>query len=323
MKVLVTGASGMLGSNIIQELLQQNHEVIGLVLPHDVPAHLKKFDIELYSGNILDCQSLAPMVNRVDAIIHGAAITDIWPERASYIRDVNILGTKHLISTARHLQRFVHIGSANSFGAGPGNVLGNESRPYTAGKFGTDYMDSKYEAQQLVLDAYRKKGLPAIVLNPTFMFGPYDSKPGAGEMILSIAKGKIPGFSNGGKNYIAAKDVAKAAVNVLTMGRLGECYITGHENLTFEEAFQKIAKVIKVKPPRLPLPNPLVHSYGWIGSLWSRWTKQRPTVTYPMARISTDFFYYDSSKAIQELHLPQTPIEVAIRECWEWMRRGG
>ena len=196
MKILVTGADGLLGNNLVRELLSRNHEVSVLLLPNS-PAHtLDQLDIERFYGNILKPEDIEKAIQGCDAVIHAAANTNIWPTRSAIIRKVNIDGTKNIINAAlkANIKRMIYIGTANSFGFGSKQRPGHEKLPYASDKYGVDYMDSKLEAQKLVLKAVKDQGLPAITVNPTFMLGPYDTKPSAGALILAIYEAKSPGF---------------------------------------------------------------------------------------------------------------------------------
>ncbi|MFK7808222.1 MAG: NAD-dependent epimerase/dehydratase family protein [Saprospiraceae bacterium] len=325
MKILVTGADGMLGSNLVRELLERGHSVCAFLLPDSNAPTLQGLDIEFTYGNILDVNQLTIAASGCDAIIHTAANTNIWPNRSDIVRKVNVEGTRNVISAAlaAHIKKMVYVGTANSFGFGSKQTPGNEKQPYRSAKYGLDYMDSKYDAQQLVLNAVKDKNLPAVIVNPTFMWGPYDSKPGAGAMILAIYQGKIPVSAPGGRNYIYVKDVVVAIANALEKGTVGDCYIAGNENLNYKEAFDKIAKVVGVKPPGMKIPGFLTKAYGWAGTSISGLTGKPPTVSYAMAQISCDEHYFSAEKAVKELGMPQTNIEVAIQECFAWLKENG
>ena len=139
-------------------------------------------------------------------------------------------------------------------------------------------------------------------------------------MILAIYNGKVPGYTNGGKNYVAVKDAAVAVANALTMGRVGECYILGNENLTYKHAFEKIAVTIGAKAPTRKLSDFMVKAYGSINSFLAKVFRFKPSVTKELATISCDHHYYSAEKARKELKLPSTPVEVAIKECYDWFR---
>ena len=322
MRILVTGADGMLGANTVRELLNRNYQVRAFLLPDSKYKSLDGLDIEKSYGNILKAEEVAAATQGCDAIIHAAANTNIWPDRSEIVRRVNVEGTQNVIDAAlqHKVQRLVFIGTANSFGFGSKTNPGDETKPYQSAQYGLDYMDSKKEAQELVLRACEEKGLPAITINPTFMLGPHDSKPGAGAMVIAIYQQKVPGFAKGGRNYIYVKDVVVAIVNGLTKGRVGQSYITGNQNMDYKEAFTKIANLVGVKPPKITIPPTLSKMYGFLGTQYGNLFKVTPTVSYAMTKISCDEHYFTAQKAIDELDLPQTNIDVAITESFNWLK---
>jgi dihydroflavonol-4-reductase len=107
------------------------------------------------------------------------------------------------------------------------------------------------------------------------------------------------------------------------MGRTGESYILGNENLNFKEAFEKIAHACGVKAPKRRVPKFALLLYGRFGSMMASLRKKAPQVSYTMAKISCAEFYYSSEKAQKEIGLPQTPIEDGIREAMDWFRENG
>jgi dihydroflavonol-4-reductase len=326
MEILVTGPDGVLGSNLVRELLLRNHNVSVLLEPGKDPITLKGLNITRHHGNILDPTALEPAFENKDIVFHCAASTSVWPAKNEIVNRVNIEGTQNIIDAViKHkTQRLIYVGTANSFTyTADKNNPGTEGTPYASWHYGLDYMDSKYKAQELVLKYVKENNLPAIVVNPTFMIGPYDSRPSSGALILALHQGKVPGYSSGGKNYVAVKDVAYAMANAIDKGRIGECYILGNVNLTFKEAFELIAKTIDVKPPKLKLPDPIVKLYGSVTSLSARLFGFYPAVTKELAAISCDRHYYSVEKARKELDLPQTPIETAVQECFEWFKENG
>ncbi len=321
-KIFVTGADGMLGSNLVRELLQRGYQVKAFLLPDRPVNTLEGLDIEKVYGNLLYAEEVKTAMEGCDAVVHAAANTNIWPNRSEVVRRVNVQGTQHLIDAAlaHKIQRFIFVGTANTFGFGSKENPGEETRPYMGERYNLDYMDSKYQAQNLLFKAVKEQNLPALTVNPTFMFGPYDSKPGAGAMILAVYNEKVPGFAVGGRNYIYVKDVAVAIANALTMGQIGESYIAGHENLNYREAFTRIAKVVGAKPPSITIPASLTKIYGWFGTRIAYLTGKAPVVSYSMAQISCDGHYFTAAKAVKELQMPQTNIDTAIKECFDWLK---
>lgn len=111
--------------------------------------------------------------------------------------------------------------------------------------------------------------------------------------------------------------------NAIDLGRIGECYIVGNVNLSFKEAFDLIATTIGAKPPKLKLPNPIVKLYGSFTSTTAKLFGFNPSVTRELAAISCDRHYYSVEKARKELELPQTPIQTAVKECFDWFKENG
>lgn len=322
--VLVTGGDGMLGNHVVRELLKQNYEVQVFVLDSFSGNNsLGKLNVQIVKGNLLNKISVINATKNCDAVIHIAASTSVWPTQNNPCFKVNVEGTRNVLDAAvvNKVKKVVYVGTANSFGAGTKKSPGSEIKPYASAKYHLDYMDSKYQAQKLVL-SYNDK-LNCTIVNPTFMFGAHDSALGSGAMIKAIFKNKVPGAAPGGRNYICAKDVAVAIVNAITMGKPGECYILGNKNLSYKEAFSEIAETLHIKKTYKIIPRIFVLIFGFFAGLFGKIFKYKPVVSYPLARISCDEHYYSSQKAIDDLKLPQTPIKEGITEAADWLKENG
>jgi dihydroflavonol-4-reductase len=324
MKLFITGGDGFLGSNLVRELLSKGHELRIFVQPGRAVSTLDGLNLEKVEGDLLNFESIKAAAGEVDAIYHIAANTSIWPSRSKIVNDINIEGTRNIIRLAKELKvkKLIYVGTANTFSFGSKENPGREGTPYKGLQYGLDYMDSKYKAHQLVMEAV-KDGVPAVVVNPTFMLGAYDSGPSSGAMILAVHSQKLPGYAPGGRNFICVKDAAKGIANALEKGRVGESYIIGNENLSYKEAFGKMAAELGVKAPGLSFPKWVLLIYGMIGSFVSGITGKKPTVSYPMAKIACDGHYFSAEKAVRELELPQSPIEEGIREGFAWLKSNG
>lgn len=326
MKVLVTGADGLLGSNLVRLLLERKYEVSVLLMDGvKSSGTLDGLNINRFYGDILNPIALNVAFKGQDVVIHAAAIIMVYPAKSKRLHEVNVQGTLNIIEACeRHkIKRLIHVGTANSFGNGSITKPGNEETPYQGYKYGLDYMDSKRTAQDLVLKAVAERRLPALIVNPTFLIGPYDSKPNSGAMILGLYEGKVPGYTKGSKNYIAAKDAATAVANAIELGEIGECYILGNQNYSYEEAFSIIGNEIGVKPPKIKLPNGVVKLYGRMNSLFAPLFKFYPVVTKELAIISCEEHCYSGQKARDVLKMPVTPLSVAVKETFEWFKANG
>jgi dihydroflavonol-4-reductase len=326
MKVLLTGADGVLGNNLVRELLSRNYKVSVMLLNEQLPTlGLNGLAVQRYFGNILDRSAVANAISGHDMVIHAAASTQVYPARNSIIHEVNVTGTSHVIEAClKHkVKRLIHIGTANSFAPGCKQKPGNENGRYNGFKYGLDYIDSKHEAQNLVLNAVTTKGLNAVIVNPTFMIGPYDTKPSSGALILALFHKKIPVYTHGSKTYVAVKDAAVAIVNSITLGQVGECYILGNHNLSYKEAFELIAETIGVSAPKFSLPSQIIKLYGICNSWYAKISGRVPSVTKELAVLSCEHHCYSGEKARQQLHMPSTDMSIAVKECFEWFKQNG
>jgi len=324
-KVLVTGADGLLGSHVVRRALTSGYKVRAFIQPDRNTGSLDGLDIEYSYGDLTNSQDVHQSVDGCDYLIHTAGSTSLWPARSSKMWQINYTAVVELADAARqnNLKRFVHIGSASSFGYGTKQAPGDEESPYLGHKFELDYLDTKKAGQDYLLSQYKQTALPVIVLAPTYMIGEYDSAPGSGKMITAVVKHEVPGYSEGGKCVVYAGDVAQAAVNALEMGRLGECYITGGENLTYKEFFDLITDLANVPPIKLRIPTRLAYFLGSVMETVSKVTHKPPLITRAMAAMSGDTHFYRSSKAINELDMPQTPVSEAILRAIEYFRQIG
>lgn len=328
--VLVTGANGFLGRHLVAELLRRGYPVRALVRPGSAGAAsplpaLHTLPLAVYEGDLTQPATVAGAAHGCGAIIHAAALAQVNPARHPAVWAANCTGTETLLHLARRAQvgRFVYVGTANVFGFGTKQHPGNETRPYAGQRYGLDYMASKHAATSRVQRAATEWGLPAVLVHPTFLLGPGDAKPTSNALLLELYRGQLPGYPAGGKNYVHVRDVAVATVNALTLGRVGESYILGNENLSYREAFALMADVLGVAPPRWRLPPALALLYGAACDLKTRLTGRPARLNAAMVAVANDGHYFSVEKARAELSLPQTSIRQAVAEAFTWFQTHG
>lgn len=323
--VLVTGAGGMLGSHIVDVLLQSGYRVKAMVLPGSPAKNLQGKAVEWHYGNVLDANACAEAVRGCRLVIHTAASLSTWPARSATQRAINIDGTKNIVQAAQAagIQRFIHVSSASSFGPAPGGQIATEQTPFRGDHYGLDYIDSKHAAQEYVLGMAREHGFPALVICPTFMIGPNDVNLGSGQMIIAVCRHKLPFLPPGGKNFVYVRDVAQTVVNALRMGGTGEAYIAGHGNLSYRQFFGLVGQITGAPAPRWMLPGWLILAFGLGNSTLASLFHFRPLLSYSQAKTSVDKQYYSPAKAVQELQMPQTDLGIAIKEASEWLKQEG
>jgi len=324
MKVLVTGANGLLASNLVRELLHSGYEVRGIVRESSNLLSLKKVDVELFKGEITNPADVRKAFAGCEVVVHAAANTSQWPTNFEAYKKTNVDATQMILDEAvrRGVGKFIFVSSANAFDPGTKDVPGNEESPFSmAGKSG--YMLSKQVAQELVLGEFRRSGLPAVVVNPTFMLGKYDAKPSSGQIILMAHQKSLMAYPSGGKNFVHVADVARGIVNAISMGTAGECYLLVGENLSYREFFEKL-RLVHGHPQKLArIPRVAIRLAGYLGSLYETLSGKPAKLNSVNARLLCTDNYYSPDKAIRELNMPQTPISQAIEDALEWFAQYG
>jgi dihydroflavonol-4-reductase len=172
----------------------------------------------------------------------------------------------------------------------------------------------------MLLRQFNKNGFPVVIINPTYMIGPFDSGPSSGQMLIALCKGALKFYSNGGKNFVCSVDVAKAAVNAIKKGVPGECYIAGNQNMQFKDFFHTACKILHKDFSMKPIPYPLILAAGVTSSLIARITGKPPKISYGMAKMAEETQYFSPAKARRVLEMPQTPIEEGIKQSIEWFK---
>jgi dihydroflavonol-4-reductase len=324
--VLVTGANGFLGSHIVQQLLRASYRVRVFILEGTSTTMFAGLDLEIITGNLLSKADLHRAISGCDYVIHTAAVTDVWPAKnvISWKINYEVVTLMYEVMSQLPIKKWIHIGTANSFGFGNMRQPGNERTPFQQGMALFDYIVSKKAAQDfLIAQHHQRPSVPIVILNPTFMIGEADRKPGSGAMIVSLLKRKVPGFTKGGRSFAPVKDVAHAAVQALTKGQPGSCYIVGGTNMTYQNFFQLVSRIANVKPPKRYIPSFLAVITAFFMELIAKIKNKPPLLTVAMARLSSQGHYYDSSKAIAELGYEMTRIETAVEEAITWFRKNG
>ena len=240
MVVLVTGSTGLLGSNVVRQLLALNYEVKVLVRDTSNLTVLDDLNLTIIVGDITAVDDVIDAAQGCDTIIHIAADTNQHYTKLSEYNKVNVGSVKHVIKAAarKNVSRVIYVSSAAVFGYGTKERPGNESDAIKLPFSDSLYVESKAAGQQLILNAAKKSSTDFIIVNPSFMIGAYDSKPSSGKIIQMSYGKRLVFVPPGGKNFVHVKDVAKGICNAIKNGRNGECYLMANENLTYKEFFK-------------------------------------------------------------------------------------
>jgi dihydroflavonol-4-reductase len=314
--VLVTGANSLLGTNVIIELLSRGYNVVGLLRDINSSCLEKNKNLKLIQSDFANQKDLDTVVEGCDFVIHVAAVTSQSLSSYAEYKRVNVTATESLIKLAvrKKVKRFVYISSSNAFGYGTRENPGNENSKIREPISKSFYALSKLEGQEISLSY--KKSTDIIIINPTFMIGPYDSKPSSGRIIFLGLK-RIVFYPPGGKNFIHVQDVAKGIVNALEKGKNGEAYILANENLSFREFLQKVSSIANTKSIYIRIPRFIMLLLGLAGSS-VRLFGIRSELSLTNMKILCIGDYYSNDKAVRELDLVLQPVSVSIKDAMDW-----
>ena len=315
MKVLLLGATGLLGHNVLLRLMAEGHRVVAVVRRAD-GIKLPQGGWETAEGSPLDYEVLVKASEGCDAIVNCAGCTDMSLRRYEDFLPANRELCRQIVHlmNERGIKTLVHTSTVNTIGFGDEDA---EMQPPFKGSF---YADSKQEGEQTVLAA-ACEGRHVVVVNPGFMLGPWDVKPSSGRMLLAAYRKPLMFAPRGGKAFVYVGDVAQVIVNALTHGANGNRYIAVNTRacLSIKELYEMQAKVCGYRQKVLPAPNGLLLAAGRVGDAL-RWMGVKTQVSTNNIRQLLVSESYDSRRATEELGMPQTPIEVAIKEFYEWRK---
>lgn len=324
MKVLVTGATGFIGSSIARQLVESGAEVRALVRATSDTRNLDGMEVEHVAGDVRDIDSVRSALAGCDTLFHAAAYFTHWSTDRQRFYDVNVGGTRTTLQAALDVgvDKVVYTSTNNAIGAYGATPIA-EGADFNYWETGDHYSISKYFAE---VEAFRfvSKGLPVVAVNPTLVVGPNDRRPtSSGQLIIEVASGNLPVYVDGWLNVVDVDDVARGHLLAAEKGRVGERYLLGNENMTVGDYFRLIADVAGVKPPRVraPYAAALAVAHGY--ELMSRFTKRHPTATVSEVKIGHLGETYDSSKAVSELGFTTRPARESVQRAVEWFAANG
>jgi dihydroflavonol-4-reductase len=324
MQVLVTGATGFVGSNLAAALVARGDRVRVLHRATSQLTALKGISVECVVGDVLDPDSLAHAVQGCELIFHVAAMAQYWRTNKETVYRINVEGTRNVMQAALRARvgRVVHTSSVAALGYPPRNGFVDESQDFPAELAWWPYGHSKHLAELEVRRAV-KQGLPAVIVNPSIIVGPRDVNFISGSLIRASLKGQLRVVPDGGNNMVHSDDVIAGHLAAAERGRVGERYILGGENLSHWEIARVLASITGGAPPLLVLPGWALPPLAHLIDLFNRISERPPLVNGEQIRLSGETFYVDSSKAVRELGLRQTAFCQAVSDAFDWYRENG
>jgi nucleoside-diphosphate-sugar epimerase len=318
----VTGSTGFLGLNLIEQLVAQDWNVVALHRPGSDLRYLRRFPVTAAQGDINDTASLArTMPRNVDAVFHVAGDTNTWSRRNEEQNRVNIDGTRNVVNAAlaSGAKRFVLTSSISAYGIHEGKI--DEAAEKLGGASWINYQRSKFFGEEEARKGMQR-GLDPVILNPACILGPYGTS-GWSHAVELIYTGKLRGIPSGGLSYCHSREVARAHIAAAERGRSGENYLLGGHDATFLELTRTIAEVVERPAPSRAIPAAAIVAAGRLAATLSFFTGRPPSLTPEMAGMVTRKMYCDCSKAERELGYRPAPLREMIEDNVRWLKQEG
>ena len=319
MRIFITGGTGFIGSYTTEILSKTGHQLNLLVRKTSNTSSLKKLNVDLIEGDLLDRQSLLIGMKGCDSVINIAGRYSFWELDKSIYTKMNVDGARNVMecSLESGIKKVIHISTVGVFGK-PAEFPFNEKCRFGSVRY-SEYFNTKYEGDKIAWDLYDKKGLPLVVIYPVCVIGAGDTKA-SGQYIKYIVNRKMPAavFTKRTFSLVCVRDVAKAIVNALEKeNNIGEKYLVGNYRYTWKEINNLISEVSGVPPPKIELPEWLTMMNAYLLAGLAYIIRKPPLwgMAVDQMKVMKVGFSVDGSKAERELGIQYTSIKVALKEA--------
>lgn len=322
MVTLVTGATGLVGNNVVRRLLAEGAQVRVLARENADSRPLAGLDVQIARGDVRDQQAVSQAVRGAGCVVHAAGYVQIGWTALATARAINVEGTRHVAQAARaEGAKLIHVSSIDALGVATSARPVDEEAPPVGGVL-CPYVVTKREAEQVVLDLVAG-GLDASIVNPGYMIGPYDWKPSSGRMLLHVARGWGLFAPLGTNNYCDVRDVVSGILAAVGKGRPGRRYILGGERLSYFQAWRIFADVTGGTPPVIPA-GPLMRIVaGYFGDARAKLLGSEPDINSASTATSAQKRNFTSARAEAELGYRPRGLREAATDAWTWFREHG
>jgi dihydroflavonol-4-reductase len=324
--VLVTGATGFVGSAVLRALADRGVRARVLVRPTSSRRNLEGVACEVFEGDMVDPATLRAALAGARYVLHVAADYRLWtPDPAAILR-ANLEGTRSVMEAAlaAGVERIVYTSSVATLRAADAATRVDETAPLSKDEAIGAYKQSKVAAERLVEAMVRDEGLPAVIVNPSTPIGPGDVKPTpTGRIVIEAAAGRIPAFVDTGLNLVHVDDVARGHILAMEKGAVGERYILGGQDATLRELLAAIAQLTDRRAPTLSLPRAPLYPLAWVAEGFARVTGAAPFVTRDALAMAAHHMFFTSAKAQSALGYQARPYREALADALAWFRAAG
>ncbi len=320
---LVTGATGHIGNVLVKELIQRGEKVRVLVLPNEDLTPLDGLDLEIVNGNVLDKTSLETAFIGVEYVFHLAGIISIMPGKDDFVHDVNVNGTCNMLEAAKKagVKKFIHTSSIHAFKRVPHGIVIDENIPIDPECAVAAYDQSKAEATLAVMRAVQE-GLPAVVVCPTGVIGPYDFKGSEiGVLIQDWMKYKLNFLIEGNYDFVDVRDVVQGMIQAREKGKVGQIYILSGELIKVADLWRLVKELLDVRSYFINIPVKFASFVAKFTQSWYRMTKSKPRfTTYSIETLHTNAVI-SNAKARSTLGYKTRSLRESIKDTVTWWRQ--
>jgi dihydroflavonol-4-reductase len=325
-RVLITGASGFVGSAVLRALEGRDLSLRALVRQSSPRANLAGLDVELVEGDMRQPADMNRALAGVDLLFHVAADYRLWARDPNDIIRANLEGTRAVMEAAleQGVRRIVYTSSVATLRAGDASTAVDETAALAPGEAVGAYKESKVQAERLVERLVAERGLPAVIVNPSTPIGPRDIKPTpTGRILVEAAQGRIPAFIDTGLNLAHVEDVARGHLLAMEKGVAGERYILGGQNASLAEMLAEIARLVGRRPPTVRLPRTPLYPLAVAAEAVAQITGKEPFVTRDALKMASHHMFFTSAKAERDLGYRARPYREALSDALGWFRASG
>lgn len=319
-KIIITGASGHLGNNIVQLLSNTNYQIKLLMLPNEDISIFADNKFEIAYGDIRDRDFLSKNIEENSVVIHCAGIIDISSNNKDLMFDVNVNGTKNIVDECikKHCKKFVYTSSVHVIEEFKQIGVLKEPIIFDESKLIGDYAKSKCLATKYVYEKC-KQGLNGVIVYPSGIIGPNDYKvSNTGKLIIDIANEDIKARVNGSYNFVDVRDVAQGVLLAIKFGKIGEGYILSGTDITVDKIFESVKSHFKTKKFTPKIAMWFVKMFSGLAELYYKLRKQKPLFTKYSLYTLTSNHNFDNTKAKTLLGWSTTDIDQTIADTLKW-----
>ena len=328
-RVLITGATGMLGNNVLRKCLSRGIQAEVLVRTTSDRRALNGISnhsgepLVIHDGDITDLESIRKAAHGCTHIVHAAGDVHIGWQGLDKQRRINVTGSSNVARVAfENQQRLVHVSTVNALGLTGNETPANEETPYGKLNIPSTYVVSKREAD-IEVGKWISKGLNAVTVHPGFMLGPFDWKLSSGKMLVGLTRNYPLLSPRGGCSLCDARDVSAGIISALTAGNSGEHFILAGHNLSYLELWRAISDVTGAVRPLWRMDRVTMLTTALIGDIASKFTGKEGDVNSAVVRMSAQYHYYSSYKATRILGYQFREINTIIADAWNWLKQNG